>query len=157
MEEKKKRNHLIAIISAFLKTNIALMEYYKDVATDRKSKLVCTKSIKETEIALAHLHAIKHIELLDYLYSSFIGNNVIAYSVSGKIVNAKKLKEWDTDEHFQEFLDEMETKKKEKEDKEREMEENKIAIKQAKEQGKDVQMVYDKEKKRVVPRIIDKV
>ena len=155
LEEKKKKQHLIAIIGSFLKTNIALMEYYKAVAPDRKSKLVCTKSIKSTEQALVHLTTIKHIEILDYLYSTFIGNNAIFYSMSGKMVLSPKIKEWDTDDGVKELIALMEEDKKKKQEKFEQQEKNRKLVEEAKKQGKKVEIVYDKDTKTVKPLIVE--
>ena len=155
ISEKKKKQHLVAIIGSFLKTNIALMEYYKAVAPDRKSKLVCTKSIKAAEQALVHLNTIKHIEILDYLYSTFIGNNALAYSISGKMVLSPKIKEWDTDDGVKELIALMEENKKKQQEKFEQQEKNRKAIEEAKKQGKKVEMVYDKDTKTVKPLIIE--
>ena len=53
LEEKKKREHLINIIQKYLETSKCLMEYYKAVATTRKGKLACTRSIKKIDQATA--------------------------------------------------------------------------------------------------------
>ena len=152
---KSKRKHLIKVIQTYLETSIALMEYFKSVATTRKEKYVCTKSIKSSLQAINHLREIKHIEILDYLYSTFIGNNIIAYSVSGKVVLSQKLKEYDTDEGFAEFLEMVESQKREQEEKIKQRQDNMNAIKKAKEQGKKVEMVWDKDTKTVKPMIVE--
>ena len=153
--EKKKREHLISIIRSYLKTNISIMEYYYVVANDRKSKKVCRDSITSCEEAIAHLQTIKHIEILDYLYGTFVGNNVIAYSISGKLVKSSKLAHWDTEEGFEEFKVEMEEKKKKAIAEAEEREKTKEAVKKAKAEGKKVEMVYDKETKKVRPVIVE--
>lgn len=153
--DKKKREYLIGIISNHLKVNIALMEYYHAVAPDRKSKLVCSRSIKDTEYALTHLHTIKHTDILEYLYSSFIGNNAVMYSVSSKLVNSKKLAYFDSEKGHQEFLDTMEEQRKEREEKEKAKRENALAIEKAKKEGKKVEMVYNPKTKNVEPLIVE--
>ena len=92
---------------------------------------------------------------MDYLYSTFIGNNIIAYSVSGKVVLSQKLKEYDTDEGFAEFLEMVESQKREQEEKIKQRQDNMNAIKKAKEQGKKVEMVWDKDTKTVKPMIVE--
>lgn len=155
IDEKKKKKYLIEVIGSFLKTNIALMEYCKAVAPDRKSKLVCTKSIKSTEQALVHLYTIKHIEILDYLYSTFIGNNAIAYSISGKMVLSPKIKEWDTDDGVKELIALMEENKKKKQEKFEQQEKNRKVVEEAKKKGKRVEMAYDKDTKTIKPLIVE--
>ena len=155
MTDKRKRDYLIDIISSFLKTNLSLMNYYHASATDRKSKFACNKSIKSTEQALVHLRQIKHIELLDYLYSSFIGNNVIAYSISGKMVLSKQLDYYDTEKGFAEFQQMIKERKEKQEKQEQERIKNAQAIQRAKEQGKKVEMVWDNESKTTKPLIVE--
>ena len=155
MTQKKKKDHLLKIISAYLDTAQELLSYLKDNADTKVAKATCTKSIKSIEQAKVHLHTIKHIEVLDFLYSSFIGNNVIAYSVSGKLVNADKLKEYDTEQGVLELKELMEEARQKAIEKEKARQEQMTAIKKAQEQGKKVEMVYDKETKTAKPMIIE--
>ena len=147
ISDKKKREYLLAIISKHLEMNIALMNYYKSVAPDRKSKLVCTKSIKETEQALVHIHTIKHIDLLEYLYSRFIGSNAIMFATSCKVVNAPTLKEWDTQKGHQDFINLMNENRKKLLEKEEEQRKANELIEKAKSEGKRVERVWDNETK----------
>lgn len=156
LTEKKKRQYLIKIIKSYLNTSIELMSYYKAVADTRKAKLVCNKSIKSMKQALVKVDQIKHIEILEYIYSSFVGNNVIAYSVSGKVVLSPKLDEYDQDEHIEEFKEMLEQDRKDREEKEKARKETLEAVRRAKEQGKKIGMVYDKDTKTARPMIIDK-
>lgn len=156
LNDKKKRQYLIKIIKSYLNTSIELMSYYKAVADTRKAKLVCNKSIKSMEQALVKVDQIKHIEILEYIYSSFVGNNVIAYSVSGAVVLSSKLDEYDQDEHIEEFKEMLEQDRKDREEKEKARRETLEAVRKAKEQGKKIGMVYDKDTKTTRPMIIDK-
>ena len=151
----KKREHLVKIIKCYLETSKSLMEYYKSVAETRKGKLTCTKSIKAIEQAMIRVNEIKHIEILEYLYSTFMGNNVIAYSVSGKVVNSPKLAHYDTENGFAEFQEMLKEQKEIAEEKERKRQESLEALKKAKEMGKKVEMVYDKETNTTKPMIIE--
>ena len=155
LTEKKKRDYLISIIQNHLETAKSLMEYYKAVAETRKAKLTCTKSIKNIDEAIVHLRQIKHIELLDYLYSSFIGNNAIAYSISGSLVLSPKLKYFDTEEGFVEFKDTMEKQKQERLEKERKAKEEREVIERAKAEGKKVESVWDKDTKTLKTTIVE--
>lgn len=157
ISKKKKRYYLLNIISDYLRTNIALMEYYKAVATTRKQKLTCTKNIKTTQNALSRIYTFDHIEILEYIYSMFLGNNIIAYSISGGLVMSKKLQEYDTDEgfiEFQEMIKELQEKAKAKEESQKQQIE---AVKKAKEEGKKVEMVYDPKTKTTKPLIVDDI
>lgn len=157
ISDKKKREHIKNIIKAYLHTNIEIMSYLKVNAPDTKSKRVCTKVIKDSEHAIAHLDTIKRIEILDYLYASIIGNNVIAYSVSPKLILSKKLVEIDNDdEKYQDFLADLEEQRIYNEKKYQERLEYQQAIENAKKQGKKVQMVWNAEQKRLIPVVLDK-
>lgn len=154
--KNKKVEHLKSIIRAYLLTNIEIMEYLKLNAPDTKSKRVCTKVIKDSKNAIDHLDTFKRVEILDYLYASLIGNSVIAYSVSPKLVLSKKLMEIDNDEQkYQDFLAELEEQRIYNEKKYQERLEYQQAVENAKKQGKKVEMVYDKEKNKVIPTIVD--
>ena len=155
IDTKKKRNYLITIIQKYLETSKCLMEYYKAVATTRKGKLTCTRSIKKIDQAITHLRQIKHIEVLDYLYSTFIGNNVIAYSISGGIVISPKMKEFDTDKGVEELVALMKEAQEKQQAKLLEKQRQKEVIEKAKEQGKNVEMVWDKDTKTVKPMIVE--
>lgn len=155
IDTKKKRKYLIEIIHSFLKTSISLMEYLKAVAPTRKAKCSCNKSIKSIEQAIVHLDTIKHIEILEYLYSTLVGNNVLAYSVSGKMVLSEKIKDWDTDDGVKELIALMEENRKKAQEKFEEQEKTRKVIEEARKQGKKVEMVYDQETKSVKPVIVE--
>ncbi len=155
ISDKKKKDYLIGIIESYLKTAKSLMEYYHAIASTRKAKLICNKSIKSIETAINHLRQIKHIKVLEYIYSTFIGNNVIAYSISGQVVMSKKMLEYDTDEGIKELEELIEENRKKAIEKEKQRKENAEAIARAKEQGKKVEMVWDKDTKTAKPMIIE--
>lgn len=155
LTEKKKRDYLISIIQKHLETGKSVMEYYKAVAETRKAKLVCTKSIKNIDNAIIHLRQIKHTELLEYLYSTFVGNGAIAYSVSGSVVLSPKLAYFDTEEGIVEFKDTMEKQKQERLEKERKAKEEREIIEKAKAEGKKVESVWDKDTKTLKTTIVE--
>ena len=154
LTEKKKREYLIAIIGAYLDTSYNLLAYYKAVADTRKAKLTCNKSMKKIEQAKVHLQQIKHIEVLDYLYGTFIGNNAIAYSISGSMVLAPKLAELDTDDGVEELKKEMKERVEKQLEQEKKRKETLEAVNKAKAEGKKVEMVWDKDTKTVKPVIV---
>lgn len=155
ISEKKKREYLINIIENYLKTGKALLEYLKSVADTRKGKYTCNKSIKKIDQAITHLRQIKHIEVLDYLYSTFIGNGVIAYSISGGMVLSKKLAEYDTDSGVVELKQLMEENKQKQIEKEKQRQDTIQAVNKAKAEGKKVEMVWDKDTKTVKPMVVE--
>lgn len=155
LTEKKKREYLITIIQKYLETGKSLMEYLKAVAPTRKAKYACNKSINKIDEAIVHLRQIKHIEVLEHLYSMFIGNGVIAYSISGGIVVSKEMQKWDTDDGIHELIELIEENRKKQEEKLKVQEENRKIVEQAKREGKKVEMVYDKGTKSVKPMIVE--
>jgi len=155
ISEKKKREYLIGIVQKYLETGKSLMEYLKAVAPTRKAKYSCNKSIKKIEEGITHLRQIKHIEVLEYLYSTFIGNGVIAYSISGGIVCSPKMKEYDTESGVKELIELMKETQEKQKAKFEEKQRQKEAIEKAKEQGKNVEMVWDKDTKTVKPMIVE--
>ena len=155
LSEKKKRDYLLAIIGSYLTTSYNLMAYYKAVADTRKAKLICTKSMKKLEQARITINQIKHIEVLDYLYSTFIGNNVIAYSVSGNIVLSDKLKEFDNDTGVEELKQIMEDAKQKVLEKQKQRADTINAVNKAKAEGKKVEMVWDNDTKTTKPLTVE--
>ena len=155
LTEKKKREYLITIIQKYLETGKSLMEYLNAVAPTRSAKYACNKSLKKIDEALVHLRQINHIEVLEHLYSMFIGNGVIAYSISGGIVMSKEMQKWDTDEGIHELIELIEENRKKQEEKLKIQQENRKIVEQAKKEGKKVEMVYDKETKSVKPMIVE--
>lgn len=154
LEENKKRKHLIKIIKNHLELSKSVMEYFKASADTRKGKLVCGKSIKKIDDALIHLNQIEHIEILDYLYASFVGNNPIAYSVSGDIVNSQVLKDYDTETGIVAFRELLENQRKEREEKEKAKIEYQQAVEKAKQSGQTVEMVWDKKTGKPRPMVV---
>lgn len=155
MTDKKKREYLITICKKYLETSKELMLYFKAVANTRKGKYACNRSIKSIDMALVHIDQIKHIEVLEYIYSTYIGNNVIAHSVSGSIVLSKKINEYDTDEGVKILVEEINERKKQQEEKIAEKQRQKEIIEKAKAEGKKVEMVWDNETKTTKPMIIE--
>lgn len=154
MSNKKKRQHLISICQNYLETSKSIMQYYKEVADTRNGKLSCTRSIKSIDNAIVHLRQIKHTEILEYIYSTFVGNNAVAYAISGSIVISKELNGYDTDDGVKELIEMVSKRKKEQEDKFNEKIKQKEIVDKAKAEGKKVEMVWDKDTKTVKPMII---
>lgn len=155
IDDKKKKKYLIAIITSVLKTSIAVVEYAKALAPNRKSKSICNKSIKVSEEAIVHLSTIKHIEVLQFLYSALIGNSAPQYATIGKLVLREDVKKWDTDDGVKELIELMEENNKKQEEQLKQQEETRKAVEEAKKQGKKVEMIYDKDTKSVKPVIVE--
>lgn len=141
--EETKRKYLVNIIRKVLETNIELMTYYKHYAVDEKSKRVCSKSIRQTRKSLEKLPHIKHIEILQSLFNAIVSGKEIIFVSAGSLVGGKNVEKWDsTEKGFKEFMKlEEGSIKKAKEKAEEEQKEREIIAK-AKEEGKQVEMVY---------------
>lgn len=155
LSENVKRKYLINIITSHLETAKNMLTYFKAVASTPEQKKVCNKSIRNTKKAIEHLNEIKHIEILEYLYSTFIGNNVIAYTVSGNVVNSKKINFYDKDENIDDFKAMVEDQRQEAIEREKKRQESAEILKKAKEQGKKVEVVWDDKSKSAKPMIVE--
>ena len=155
ISERKERKHLLLVIKNYLNTAKSLMEYYKSVADTRKGKLSCTKSIKSIDQALIHVDQIKHIEVLKYIYSMYIGNNAIAYSVSGQLANSKVLKDYDTEEGIIGFREMLKEQAKQRLEREQDRINYQKAQEEAKRTGKKLEMFYDPKSKKTKAIVVE--
>lgn len=156
ISEKKERKHLLCVIKSYLETSKCLMEYYKAVANTKEGKSSCSKSIKSIEKALNTIEETKHIEILKYIYSMFIGNNAIAYSVSGKLANSKVLKKYDTEEGIVEFREMLKEQAKQRLEREQDRINYQKAQEEAKRTGKKLEMFYDPKTKKTKAIVVEK-
>lgn len=154
--EEIKRKYLINIIRKVLETNIELMTYYKAMASDEKSKRVCSKSIKNSKTAIEKLGLVKHNEILVSLYNAIVAGKEVIFVSAGSLICSKQFDHWDkTEKGFKEFLALEEQNKKEFQAKVDEQQKQQEMIKKAKEEGKKVEMVYDPKTKTTKPMIIE--
>lgn len=155
MGHNKKREFLIKIITKLLETNIELMDYYHYIASDTKSKRVCSKSIRQSKLAIEKIQHVKHIEILQSLYNTLVSGKENVFAVGGALICSKKFYYYDnTEQGFAEFM-ELENEAKEKQRaKFEEQKKTQEMIKKAKEDGKKVEMVYENGKIR--PVIVEK-
>lgn len=149
-----RKRHLKEILSNYFHTAISFYEYMKRTG-DRKTKRLCTKTIHNLEQAIIKVNETKHIEILDYYYTLCIAPNFQVYAVVGSLASSPKMSYYDTDIGISEFRGILEEQKKVAEEKAKEKAESQEAIKKAKEQGKKVEMVWDNEKKKLKPVILD--
>lgn len=155
ISEKKEREFLLKVIKNYLGTAKSLMEYYKAVADTKQGKLSCNKSIKSIDQALISVNEIKHIEVLKYIYSMYIGNNAIAYSVSGQIALSKVLKEYDTDNGIIGFREMLKEQAKQILEREQDRIEYQKAQEEAKKTGKKLEMFYDPKTKKTKAIVVE--
>lgn len=148
-------NTLKRIFVKMLETSIEIMNFQLTLTDKPEEKRGLKKFIKEEQKAIALINSVKHYEILVSLYNSYI-NGKESYFVSlCRIINNKDtIKVWDKDEKgFQKFIDlENEARAKTKEEYEKKLAEQE-RIKQAKAEGKKVEMVLENGK--LTPRIVE--
>ena len=153
IEEKKA---IISVLTSILTTSISVMNFYKTVALDEKSKEICDKSIKNAEIGIEKIKKIKHIEILRSLFGHIVLGKEPYYAMCGSLCSFEKIDFWDkTKTGFDEFMKLEELGKQEELKKQEEIKKNKEVIKKAQEEGKNVEMLYDKETKTIKPIIVE--
>ena len=156
MNSNKEREYIIKILTGILTTNISIMYMYKENATDEKSKSICNKSIRQCRKGIKLLPTIQHIEILRSLMEKIVYGKEHYFAVSGALCSYDKIITWDTTENgFLEFtkLEEEEKLLRQKQFEEKQKQQE--FVKQAQEQGKNVEMIYDKDTKQIKPIIVD--
>lgn len=156
MTEKQEREKKIAIMTNILETNIKIMLYYREIASNKESKAICNKSIKESKVGIKMLPTINHIEIIRSLFNHLVNGKEQYYVMSGSLCSYDKIIEWDTTEDgFKEFikLEDEGVKKSQQEFEEKQKQAE--MIKKAQEEGKTVEMIYDNEAKKVKPIIVE--
>ena len=131
-----------------LETTSEIMRFQLSMAKDKKSKDGINGIIDKCYKAIEIVKGIKHYEILVSLYNSFICKRENFFvCICGTIAKEGLIEKWDkTEEGFKEFI-ELEKQGIEQTDKE-DKEKMEIAkkIKEAREQGKKVELIYDKGK-----------
>lgn len=148
-------NTLKRIFVKMLETSIEIMNFQLTLTDKPEEKKGLKSFIKEEQKAIVLINSVKHYEILVSLYNSYI-NGKESYFVSlCRIINNKDtIRVWDKDEKgFQKFIDlENEARAKTKEEYEKKLAEQE-RIKQAKAEGKKVEMVLENGK--LTPRIVE--
>ena len=127
----------------FLETSNAIM-YFNLTLMDKEQDIKVTKKVIQMgKKAIEIIQNVKHIEILNDLYNSFIVNNMAYFISFSKVVSTnKKIKYWDSEKGFKDFIKAQEIafaqcdKELEEKKKEREM------VEQAKREGKNVELMY---------------
>ena len=151
IKEELTKKYITNIIRKVLETNIELMTYYKAIASDDKSRRVCSKSIKNSKKAIEKLSHINHIEILVSLYNAIISGKEALFVTAGSIICSKQFDRWNnTEKGFKEFLALEEENKRIAQEKREDEIKMREEIAKAKAEGKQVEMVYDNGKIRPV-------
>ena len=134
-------------LSSLIETTIAIMEFNLTLVKEEKDIKLTKQLIRDGKKAIETISSIKHNEILVDLYNSFIVGNMPFFVAATRTMSMpKKIKHWDTEKGFKDFLKaqekafaqcdkELEEKKKERE-----------FVEKAKAEGKNVELMYHKGK-----------
>lgn len=134
-------------LSSLIETTIAIMEFNLTLVKEEKDIKITKKLIRDGKKAIETIYSIKHNEILVDLYNSFIVGNMPFFVAATRTMSMpKKIKHWDTEKGFKDFIKaqekafaqcdkELEEKKKERE-----------FVEKAKAEGKNVELMYHKGK-----------
>lgn len=153
---EKRKESIVHILTKLMETNIELMTFYKHIASDDKSRKVCAKSIRQSKKAIEILPQIEHTDILVSLYNTLISGKENIFVMGASIISSKKTQYFDkTKKGYKEFLMlEEEAQKKNNEEREKTLKEQEF-IKKAKEQGKKIEYIMDKDTGKMKPVIVE--
>ena len=141
-EYELRQKQIVKILTKLLETNIEIMTFYKHLAVDDKSKRTCSKSIRQSKKAIEKLQYVQHLEILVSIYNALIGGKEFVFVSGASLICSKNFDYWDkTEKGFKEFIELEHQAKVEQEQKLKEQHEKDIALKKAKEEGKDIEHV----------------
>lgn len=156
MTKIKEKNEIVSVLTSILEASISVMNFYKVVALDEKSREICDKSIGNAKNGIEKIKTIKHIEILRSLFNHMVVGKESYFAMCGSLCSFEKIDFWDnTRKGFIEFKKLEELGKQEELEKQEEIKKNREVIKKAQEEGKNVEMLYDKETKKIKPIIVE--
>lgn len=139
LQNKRMKNMLVKLIE----TTNAIMEFNLTMVETPKDKKITRDIIRYGKKAIEIINSVKHNEILVDLYNSFIVGNMAFFVTATRTISLpNKIKNWDSESGFKDFIKEREIalakceKDLEEKKKEREM------IEQAKKEGKNVELMY---------------
>ena len=139
VQNTRLKNILVSLLS----TTNAIMEFNLTLVKEEKDIKITKKLIRDGKKAISIVQNVKHNEILVDLYNSFVLNNMPFFVAATRVMsNPVKIKHWDTEKGFKDFIKERELafakcdKELEEKKKEEEM------IKKAKAEGKNVELMY---------------
>lgn len=141
--ENKKISDLKSIIAMMIATARQIIEFQKKNDNDPTHKKTFDKLLRHCKSAERTLWQTQHIEILASLYNSFVSGKEQYYIILVESIY-KNVKKWDTTKQgFDEFkrLDDEARNKFNADKKERE--EQQLAIKKAREEGKKIDFVFE--------------
>ncbi len=150
-----QKARLKRIFISMLNTNIAIMQFQLTLTNKKEDIKGLKKFIRDSVTAQEIIGSVSHYEILVSLYNTFINGKETYFATLCKIINNKKtIKRWDrTQKGFKEFITlESEAKARSKAEYEKKLAQQE-AIKKAKEEGKQLDMVFVDGK--LQPRIVE--
>lgn len=157
MTERQLKVFMIRTITKVLEANIENCNFAKKLYASNKATIkTLNKSIRQSKKAIDMLPSINHIEILRAMYGDIVGKITTTLMLGGTLITSKQVQYYDKNkEGFKEFMRLEEENRQMYEQKVKEQKESAEAIKKAKEQGKKVEFVYDKDTKKVKPVIVE--
>ena len=147
LQNDRLKNALIKLVE----TNIAIMEFNLTLVNEKKDINVTKTMIKQGKKAIEIIKSVKHNEILTDLYNSFIVGNIPYFVAATRtIALPKKIKHWDTEKGFKDFIKERENAIAQYEKDQDEKKKERERIEQAKREGKNVELMYKDGKVRYV-------
>lgn len=139
IQNEKLKNTLIKLVE----TNIAIMEFNLTLVSQENDIKITKDMIKQGKKAIEIIKKVKHNEILTDLYNSFVVGNIPYFVAATRtIALPNKIKHWDTEKGFKEFIKERENAISQYEKDQEEKKKERERIEKAKAEGKNVELMY---------------
>lgn len=138
-----QNERLKAMLCKLLETTIAIMQFNLTLVKNVNDIKITKKVIQQSQKAIEIVKGVKHNEILVDLYNSFIVNNMAFFVSATRVMSDnKKIKHWDSDKGFKDFIKAREIAfaqcDKELAEKKKEQE----MVEKARAEGKNVELMY---------------
>lgn len=144
----------IEIIKSILKLHIDIVSMRKLALKNEKELAICNKCIRDSKKALRNIEKIKHKDIIESLYNTLVSKNEHWFYYFAPLINGKNVKRWDSTKiGYEEFLELEKEAKEIAKQKLIEQQEKQKMIKEAKERGDKVEMLYNPKTKKLEPII----
>ena len=149
-----QREHLQNIFLSLIDSEIAILQFQKSIAKDKKDKSGLNKMINKGKKAKNVICDLRHTEILVSLYNSFVNGKEPFFITIERTINHKNTQKWDkTEKGFKEFVELEEQAKAQSKAEYEEKLKQKEMIENAKKQGKKIEMVFENGK--LTPVIVE--
>lgn len=148
----------INIMLKIMETSNEIFTMRKNLTKDEKAKSICDKIIRQNKKAIRYLPSIRHEDIINSLYNSFVTRAEGSFfGLIAPVINHKNTHKWDnSEEGYKEFLELEEEAKKIAQEKAKEREEKAKMFEEAKARGDKVEMLYNPKTKKIEPIITKK-